>query len=287
MADIPRHLGPATHAARRARELGDERPPGRGYATRADDDTSGDATVLAATRALLLAETRDDVVRVLRTAVHDLGGGIVPARLATGTSLPVDVSLGVGEPRVVLVEPMTEACDRLSRHLPALVEDAHVAAARCDRAQREHRRAAHDTLTGVATRSELGPRLSAAQPGDVVCVLDLDGFKRLNDTQGHAAGDAALRSFGSLLRASVRGDDFCARYGGDEFVVVTTAPLDAVRERMAALVEAWADRPDHGTTVSVGIAVVGPDGAPAAVVAADRAMYRAKRLGRARVEVDA
>jgi diguanylate cyclase (GGDEF)-like protein len=285
VADIPRQLGPAAHAARRAHEARDDRVSGRGYPTRADDDPSGDATVLSATRALLVAETREDVVRVLRTAVHDLGGGIVPARLATAAALPVDVSLGAGEPRVVLVEPLTEAAERLSRHLPTLVEDAHVAAARCDRAQREHRRAEQDALTGVATRGMLGPRLSAAHAGEVVCVLDLDGFKRLNDTQGHAAGDAALRSFGALLRASVRGDDLCARYGGDEFVVVTAAPVDAVSARMAALVAAWSAQPGHGTTVSVGVAVVGEDGAPAAMVAADRAMYRAKRLGRSRVEV--
>jgi diguanylate cyclase (GGDEF)-like protein len=284
---IPDRLGPAAYAARRERESADERRPSRAYASPGvHDDPGGDATVLAATRALLLADTREDVARILRTAVHDLGGAIVPARLATGSTLPVDVSLGVGEPRVVMVEPMSHAGFRLAQHLPMLVEDALVAAARCDNARRQRERACIDELTGVATRAEIGPVLAASQPGYVVCLLDLDGFKRLNDTQGHASGDAALRSFGALLRASVRDGDFCGRYGGDEFVVVTPAPLQAVHDRMLVLSLEWARRPGHGTTVSIGIAVVRENGGAAGLDAADRAMYRAKRLGRARVVVD-
>jgi diguanylate cyclase (GGDEF)-like protein len=285
---IPDRLGPAVHAARREREPRVPRqrharafgaPPGA-------EDPDGQATVLAATRALLLAETREDVARILGNAIHDLGGAIVPARLAVGATLPVDVSLGAGEPRVVVVDPMTPAASRLATHLPTLVEDALVAAARCGILQRERRRASTDVLTGVATRTEIGPRLGAARAGDAVCVLDLDGFKALNDTAGHAAGDEALRAFGALLRASMRDSDFCGRYGGDEFLVLTSAPLAAVRDRMRALAGDWARLPGHGTTVSVGIAVVGPGGAPAAVDAADRAMYRAKRGGAARVVVD-
>ncbi|HEU0130310.1 MAG TPA: GGDEF domain-containing protein [Mycobacteriales bacterium] len=290
MADpvSPDRLGPAVHAARRERESrADARPRARAFgAPDGADDPDGQATVLAATRALLLAETRRDVTRILADAIHDLGGAIVPARLAAGSALPVDVSLGAGEPRVVAVDPMSPAASRLATQLPTLVEDALVAAARCDVLDRERRRASVDALTGVATRTEIGPRLGTAREGDVVCVLDLDGFKALNDTAGHAAGDDALRAFGELLRASMRESDFCGRYGGDEFIVLTPAPLATVHDRMCVLAGEWARLPGHGTTVSVGVAVVGRDGAPAAVDAADRAMYRAKRGGAPRVVID-
>ncbi|MEZ5167421.1 MAG: GGDEF domain-containing protein [Acidimicrobiales bacterium] len=91
----------------------------------------------------------------------------------------------------------------------------------------EHR-ASHDELTGLLARDELRARLdvalrSAYRHDRVVGVLflDLDGFKAINDSMGHDAGDELLREFGSRLRDSVRTEDLVARFGGDEFVVVT------------------------------------------------------------------
>jgi diguanylate cyclase (GGDEF)-like protein len=281
------HDGPATNAARRSTGLPRQRGRERTHPLPLDPaDPSGDSAVLAATRAFLGARTRAECAAILHTAVNDLGGGVVPARYAMNDVIPVDVSLGEGEPCLVVADPHGPAALRLAHHLGPLVEDALLAAARCDETERNAVRAAVDPLTGVASRAEIGRRLGVAEPGDAVCLLDLDGFKRLNDTQGHAAGDRALREFGRLLRLVVRATDFCGRYGGDEFLVVLAGtPLDVAYERMTRLMTSWAGRPDHGTSVSVGVALVDGRGATLAAAAADRALYRAKRLGRDRVEL--
>lgn len=290
MADrlSPGHDGPAINAARRARAgVPGQRPASqRPYPLPLDPaDPSGDSAVLAATRAFLNARTRAEVAAILRTAVHDLGGAIIPARYATSSAFPVDVSLGSDEPMVVVADPMASAAMRLDHHLGTLVQDATFAAARCDDLLHQTDRASVDPLTGVASRGEIGPRLGTAQPGDVVCLLDLDGFKQLNDTRGHAAGDMALRELGRMLRLVVRSSDFCGRYGGDEFVLVLAGtPLDIARDRMRRLADTWAQH-GHGTSLSIGLAVVDGRGAVAANQAADAAMYRAKRLGRGLVEI--
>jgi len=278
--------GPAIRAALRSQRRRQERRARRPYPLPPDADAGhGDAVALAATRALLAAQTREEVAAVLRTAVTDLGGAVVTARSAPD-ALPVDVALGVGEPALVVVDPVSVAGLRLEHQLPGLVQDALAAAARCDEQQLQARRATTDTLTGLGGRAQVGAQLGAASVGDVVCLLDLDGFKQLNDTRGHAAGDEALRRFAQLLQTCLRGRDFCGRYGGDEFVVVLPAmPLPVARARMGEVAQMWGEVDDHGTTVSIGLAVVSQDGGVAALVRADGAMYRAKRLGPGRVEV--
>ena len=225
---------------------------------------------------------------MLHAALRELGGEVVDARAAGTGALREDVSLGVGDPVVVVpVSAVGLARTRLERQLPALLEDARAAAARCDHYQRQATRARTDALTGLADRGEVDLRLAEAVVGDVVCLLDLDGFKAVNDTLGHQAGDEALRGFGHLLRESVRDVDFVGRYGGDEFLVVFAfTPLPVVEQRMGDLVRAWADR-GSGVGVSVGIARVGARGAEAAAAAADRALYRAKGAGGAQVRVSA
>jgi diguanylate cyclase (GGDEF)-like protein len=252
------------------------------------DGVGGEAVALAAARRLLRVDTRAEAAQVLHAAVRELGGEVVDARTAGPGALREDVSLGVGDPVVVVpagAGGLTRT--RLERQLPALLEDARAAAARCDHYQRQATRARTDALTGLADRGEVDLRLAEAVPGDVVCLLDLDGFKAVNDTLGHQAGDEALRSFGQLLRESVRDVDFVGRYGGDEFLVVFAAtPLPVVEQRMDELVHAWADG-GSGVGVSIGIARVGARGAEAAAAAADRALYRAKGAGGAQVRVSA
>lgn len=238
------------------------------------DPTAG-AVVLRAVRALLRVDTRAAAAAVLQLAVRELGGQVAPP--GSAGALPPDVSLGVGRPAVVV--PGDEvAARRLGALLAALVEDAEAAAARCDRYQRQARRARTDALTGLSGRGEIDDRLAAAAVGDVVCLLDLDGFKTLNDTRGHAAGDDALRRFGLLLTGSVREVDAVGRYGGDEFLVVFGAiPVTVALERMRELVRRWEAELHAG--VSVGVACVDLRGAAAAAAAADRALYRAKAQG--------
>jgi diguanylate cyclase (GGDEF)-like protein len=157
------------------------------------------------------------------------------------------------------------------------------------------RRALHDDLTGLPNRAlfweHLSHRLETAgrrQTGFAVLFLDIDNFKVVNDTMGHAAGDQLLVEVAARLRTALRAGDTAARVGGDEFVVL----LDDVSTSEAALVVA--DRLGQGlrapyeigtdrriATASIGVAV-GPQGLETAddvVAAADAAMYDAKRRG--------
>ena len=252
------------------------------------DGVGGAAVALAAARRLLRVDTRAEAAQVLQAAVRELGGEVVDAREGRRDALPEDVSLGVGDPVLVVPGDAGDpARQRLERELPARLADARAAAARCDHYQRQATRARTDALTGLADRGEIDLRLGEAVADDVVCLLDLDGFKAVNDTLGHQAGDEALRSFGHLLRESVRDVDFVGRYGGDEFLVVfASTPLPVVEQRMGDLVRTWADS-GSGVGVSVGIAKVGARGAEAAAAAADRALYRAKGAGGAQLRVSA
>ncbi len=157
------------------------------------------------------------------------------------------------------------------------------------------RRALHDELTGLPNRALFWDRLShrlriadRRQTGFAVLFLDLDNFKTVNDTLGHAAGDRLLVDVASRIRAMLRVGDTAARVGGDEFVVL----LDDVATKEAALAiahrlsEALRAPYKMGTdwriaTTSIGVAV-GPETlgtADAVVAAADAAMYDAKRRG--------
>ncbi|HEX7545547.1 MAG TPA: sensor domain-containing diguanylate cyclase [Gemmatimonadaceae bacterium] len=162
--------------------------------------------------------------------------------------------------------------------------------------------ATHDSLTGlynVRFLDETLPRelYRALRTGSPLCIgmLDLDHFKRLNDTLGHAAGDAMLRAVGKLLRETSRKSDLAVRYGGEEFLIVLPdSPLAGARQRMEeirALVrlavipdELKADRP---MTISCGLAMAGQHGSTAQelIRAADSALYAAKAAGRDRVVV--
>lgn len=152
-----------------------------------------------------------------------------------------------------------------------------------------------DPLTGVANRR--GYDLQAArlleearQHGRPVSVLllDLDHFKRLNDTFGHAAGDAALRAFGAMLRRTAPQSAVVARLGGEEFVVLLDrTPLEAARVHAEALRLATLESAEAGTppvSVSIGVAEMrAPYDIDGALRQADTALYAAKTAGRNRV----
>ncbi|GGK64357.1 hypothetical protein Ppa06_18930 [Planomonospora parontospora subsp. parontospora] len=154
----------------------------------------------------------------------------------------------------------------------------------------------HDPLTGLANRTVLHDTLERVMraPGTGVAVLylDLDGFKAVNDTHGHEAGDAVLGAVAERLSAAVRGGDLVARLGGDEFVLLCPGAShdDAVRLAERVLREVSAPVPFRGHELSVGASVgiaacAGEASGNAAVGilrAADTAMYSAKRLGRGR-----
>jgi diguanylate cyclase (GGDEF)-like protein len=124
-----------------------------------------------------------------------------------------------------------------------------------------------------------------------VIMIDIDHFKRFNDTFGHAEGDRLLRDIGRFLQGRVRGEDIACRYGGEEFILILPdASLEIVQKRAEQLcreVNGPTIHPRHGITLSLGVAVYPQHGRTIEAVlrAADVALYRAKQEGRNRVVV--
>ena len=153
--------------------------------------------------------------------------------------------------------------------------------------------ASTDALTGLLNRTGL-EKVQQAQslvPDTpyTVAVLDIDYFKRINDTHGHAAGDEVLRLLGEEIARAVRGGDIAVRYGGEEFLVIMPGtPLAGARtvvERIRAEFAARNELP-MPVTLSAGLAtgLAGRDDPEAIFQRADQALYQAKRRGRNRVQ---
>ncbi len=185
--------------------------------------------------------------------------------------------------------------EALNRSRAALAEsEAALAASR--RAERTASRLAmHDPMTGLPNRTLFDDRLAQALAGAerhgwllAVMFLDLDRFKLVNDTHGHAAGDAVLAVVAQRLLRHARDEDTVCRNGGDEFLYLLINPAD--REavaRIAGLVRRAISAPialgaqQFAITPSIGIALYPAHGAsgPRLIANADAAMYRAKQLG--------
>jgi len=183
------------------------------------------------------------------------------------------------------------------RLLTGAAEEASAALARAYSHRAAEARAATDALTGLPNRryfDEFCGLLARRRRSDDavgVLMIDIDKFKVLNDTHGHATGDEVLRAVAGAIVAAVREDDVPARFGGEEFVVLLRNPgIDVaveVGERVRAAVAGLELQRlgVHGVSVSVGVAV--SDHADQAIEEligqADQALYRAKRAGRDRV----
>ena len=194
-------------------------------------------------------------------------------RRKDGAIVPVEISLGpVGADTVAVVRDVTER-----RRMEAALEH----------------RALHDPLTDLANRSLFFDRLrqalhAARRDGSQVglVMLDLDGFKAINDTRGHASGDAVLKEVATRLRLGLRATDSAARLGGDEFAwilpgVASRRSVEAmVRKRLAVAQEPVnLDGQEIDVGVSAGIAMYPDDGQDPDTLMrrADRAMYSVKR----------
>ncbi|MCJ0825258.1 diguanylate cyclase [Luteimonas sp. 50] len=169
-----------------------------------------------------------------------------------------------------------------------------------ERARMQHAKledlAARDALTGALNRRAMNRELQLAVEANQrhatafgLAILDIDHFKRVNDSHGHEAGDQVLVDLVALLQGAVRKLDQVYRMGGEEFVVLFTAvdapALPGLCEGLRARIEAQLHGGDDPITVSIGCAMLqrGEDSG-SWLARADAALYRAKRAGRNRVE---
>lgn len=222
--------------------------------------------------------------QVFERAIPRPGGG--PPRPSLATYIPhvVDGRVVGIFVHVADVEPLK----KLERELIAAREKAE-------------QLATHDYLTGLPNRILLDDRLDdalarAGRTGDKVYLLsiDVDNFKAINDTHGHAAGDRFLVQLASRIKSCVRAYDTVTRVGGDEFLILasTMPPEDGVEGLAQRILEA-ARKPCRlgdvsiSPTLSIGIAVYPQHGSTkeTLMLAADRALYASKRAGRNRCSV--
>ena len=195
-----------------------------------------------------------------------------------------------------IVRTMMRGGERLRMTIVRDIRDRHAAQARI------HHLAHHDALTGLPNRASFMEHLEQqmARTGDdggallALLFIDLDHFKRVNDSLGHLVGDALLRTVAQRITASLRATDIVSRFGGDEFVVLLSglsagaqhrADAEEVALKLLASIGAAVDAEGRplSVTPSIGVALYpGDGGTPEELVKhADSAMYRAKARGRA------
>ena len=185
----------------------------------------------------------------------------------------------------------------LAERVALMEQDAQVVR---DNLEEQRQKALVDPLTGLPNRAAWSERLEHEvtqwqQHGNslLLAMLDLDHFKRINDNYGHLAGDRVLKLIASVLRRRLRGGDFIARFGGEEFVLlVPNTPLAAGVKLAEALRAAIEVCPFHfkgepvTVTVSIGMTAFKPgERSDLVLKRADLALYRAKNAGRNRVEL--
>lgn len=234
------------------------------------EQIAGGTTLLSAHETLRAGTTVESKVQECADDLHE-----VTETLAQGIADLEQTESALTESREVLAD--TQAALAISRQ-----------------EEREaRRRALHDSMTGLPNRDLFDDRLShaisIARRHDwtlAVMFLDLDGFKKINDTHGHAAGDAVLKEVARRLSRHSRDEDTVCRNGGDEFLYLLVNPQGMENiERIAGVISANIARPilvdswQFVVNASMGIAVYPVDGATGdeLISSADTAMYRAKK----------
>lgn len=235
-------------------------------------------------RLLIVDEQREEFGQALQTGFVGSGHFVINKRTQT-TLQRIDDEIFPAE--------LSITCVRSGRQLEYILHIRDVTRQR-NIQRRLHHLAHYDQLTGLSNRNHFRQGLTFYLMAEVpkqaaVLFLDLDRFKTINDTLGHAAGDQLLRDVAARLRQSTRGDDLLARWGGDEFVIALfgiSNPQD-LAHKAQYYIEALAQPYDlegkavHAPT-SIGVAVYpdGGDNAEALIHHADLALYQAKSAGR-------
>lgn len=216
--------------------------------------------------------------------------GILTLVIASGSNATVLWFLRPGAPGITDATSMSIAFTMalvvvtvLKRRNQALVREAERIATEDELTRLGNRRRLHGALDHAVAQSHRD-----GSPVSLI-TLDVDGFKHINDSRGHAGGDAVLVSIATALRAAVRRDDVVVRLGGDEFLVVLPGCPSTDATRVAEEIRDMVSREVAGVTVSMGVATaeagqLTPD---AIVRLSDDALYRAKAGGRDRVVASA
>ncbi|MBZ5529283.1 MAG: PAS domain S-box protein [Acidobacteriia bacterium] len=228
------------------------------------------------------------------------GGYLCVPLAAQGETLGVLYMEGQAESSGPWAKAPEKQKEALERQAAAAGERISLALANLRLREVLRHQSTRDPLTGLFNRRymeeslnrELGRALRGNLPVSLI-LLDLDHFKRFNDTFGHEAGDLVLREGAKILQSHMRGSDIASRIGGEEFVLIFPAmPCDTahdraelIRKELKALALQYRGQPLGQVTISAGVAVFPADGADAEALlhAADQALYRAKAEGRDRV----
>ncbi|MEE7477416.1 GGDEF domain-containing protein [Methylobacterium hispanicum] len=219
----------------------------------------------------------DRLQRLRRTAI----------RTRTGFRFDAEIVARTGERRWIRLTAAVACENGTPARLYGMKQDV---TAELSEAQRLRRLAERDTMTGLANRALFEQRLAAAAGGPAgaaLLLVDLDGFKQINDGHGHAAGDLCLVESGARLARICVAAELVARIGGDEFVVLLKDERDRdAPERLADRIIAalnkpiWRDGQSFRLGASVGIARSGGCTGPEWLARADQALYAAKAAGR-------
>ena len=147
------------------------------------------------------------------------------------------------------------------------------------------RASTRDELTGIGNRKHADALINSLEEGDALILLDLDGFKEVNDTQGHTAGDQVLQDLSIHLQSCLRDSDTSARLGGDEFLVVARRAFADPVKVAQRILKGWAEQ-GRSTTLSAGVALHESTVDVAETFdRADQALYAAKAAGKNRAQM--